>query len=242
MGEEKKRILAVMACYNTENSTSIVLSKVPRERNYDILVINDGSTDGTRGAINKYNFKSIEHRQNIGVGAAIKTGIRYAIENNYDIIVVLAGNNKDNPREISRLVGPIIEESCDYVQGSRFVEGGRWDNLPPFRFIMVKIHALLFSILTGRKCTDALNGFRAYRLSIFYDKRINIWQDWLDKYEYETYVHYKVLKHGYRFKEVPVSKIYPDNWKKVKYTHIRPIIDWWSILRPLLLITLGIKR
>jgi dolichol-phosphate mannosyltransferase len=231
-----------MVCYNTAESTKAALSKFSAERNYDILVINDGSTDETRDIVTRYNFKSIEHSQNRGVGAAIKTGIRYAVENNYEIAAVLAGNNKDNPAEISRLFDPIIKEGYDYVQGSRFIHGGRWDNLPPFRFIMVKIHAFLFSLLTGKRCTDALNGFRAYRLSIFNDKRINIWQDWLDKYEFETYLHYKVLKYGYRFKEVPVSKIYPENWREVHYTHIRPIIDWWSILRPLFLITTGIKK
>jgi dolichol-phosphate mannosyltransferase len=107
---------------------------------------------------------------------------------------------------------------------------------------MVKMHALLFTLLTGKKCTDALNGFRAYRLSLFKDPRINIWQDWLDKYEWETYLHYKALKLGYRFKEVPVSKIYPYNRRKIKYSHIRPFIDWWSILNPLLFLSLKLKR
>lgn len=236
------KILAVVVCYNTAESTGITLSKFPAERRYDILVINDGSTDTTREMIKKYNYKTIEHDNNKGVGAAIKTGVKYAIENDYRVIVVLAGNNKDNPTEISRLMDPIVSEDYDYIQGSRFVPGGRWDNLPLFRFIMVKIHALLFSVLTGRRCTDALNGFRAYKLSIFNDRRINIWQDWLDRYELETYLHYKVLRHGYRFKEVPVSKIYPKNWRRIKYTHIRPIVDWWSILKPLFLIKTGMKK
>lgn len=237
-----ERILAIVVCYNTAEETKTTLSKFPKERNYDLLVINDGSTDATSEFIKKYAFNIIEHHKNSGVGAAIKSGIRYAQENNYQIVAVLAGNNKDNPLELTRLVDPILWEGYDYVQGSRFIPGGNWDNLPPFRFIMVKIHAFLFTFLTGVKCTDALNGFRAYRLSIFNDKRINIWQDWLDRYEFETYLHYKVLKLGYKFKEVPVSKIYPKNWKKVKYTHIRPFIDWWIILRPLVYLILRIKK
>lgn len=242
MKNTSNKILAVVVCYNTAKSTKITLSNFPSKRDYSILVINDGSTDTTREIIRRFDFKVIEHDRNRGVGAAIKTGIKYAIENDYQIMVVLAGNNKDNPGEISRVVEPIVKESYDYVQGSRFVPGGRHDHLPLFRFIMVKIHALLFSLLTGRRCTDALNGFRAYKLSIFNDKRINIWQDWLDRYEFETYVHYKVLKYGYRFKEAPVSKIYPANWRKVKYTHIRPFIDWWNIVKPLFLLMTGMKK
>jgi len=235
------KILAIVVCYNTAHETKTTLSKFPRDKNYDVLVINDGSTDSTSEFIKVHNFNVIEHARNMGVGAAIKTGIRYALENGYQIVVVLAGNNKDNPLELSHLISPIVKEEYDYVQGSRFIPGGNWDNLPPFRFIMVKIHALLFSLITGRKCTDCLNGFRAYKLAILNDPRINIWQDWLDRYELETYLHYKVLKLGYKFKEVPVSKIYPKNWRKVKYTHIRPFVDWWIILRPLVYLLLKLR-
>ena len=84
-------------------------------------------------------------------------------------------------------------------------------------------------------------GFRAYRLDILNDPRINVWQGWLDHYEYETYLNLNVLRFGYRYREVPVSKLYPAK-KKVKYTHIRPFIDWWSILRPILFLYLRIKR
>ncbi len=239
--QEHKKILACIAAYNTDINTKLVLDRIPRDRPFDLLVVNDGSADRTQELIDATVFTCITHKNNRGVGAAIKSGIKYALENHYYAIAILAGNNKDDPNEINSLFAPILQEDCDYVQGSRFILGGRWDNLPLFRFVMIKVHAFLFSILTGVKCTDALNGFRAYKLSIFNDKRINIWQDWLDRYELETYLHYKVLKLGYRFKEVPVSKIYPTD-RKVRYSHIRPFVDWWVILRPLLFLLLGIKK
>lgn len=240
MKRDKKTLVCIVA-YNTAANTASVLKRVPRERSFDILVVNDGSTDQTQEIIEASGFNYIRHEKNRGVGAAIKSGISYGLENNYYAIAVLAGNNKDNPTEASRLLAPILDEAFDYIQGSRFADGGRWDNLPSFRFVMIKAHALFFSLLTGKKCTDALNGFRAYRLEIFRDERINIWQDWLDKYELETYLHYKVLRLGYLFKEVAVSKIYPRD-RKVKYSHIRPFIDWWVILRPLLFLALGMKK
>ncbi len=239
--ENTKRLLAVVVAYNTGTNTKEVLSRFPVKKNFDVLIVNDGSTDKTQEFIDASGFKSITHLKNQGVGAAIKTGIRYALDNNYYAIAILAGNNKDDPREIQRVFKPIIEDGYDYVQGSRFLKGGRWDNLPIGRYIMVKLHAFIFFILTGFRGTDALNGFRAYKLSIFSDGRINIWQDWLDRYELETYLHYKVLKLNYKVKEVPVSKIYPKE-KGVKYTHIRPFIDWWKIARPLVFLILGIKK
>lgn len=236
------KALVVMVFFNEGELTRKALKKFPQKRDYDVLVVNDGSTDRTSEYIQEFNFKVITHSQNKGVGAAIKSGIRHGLENNYQIVVVIAGNNKDDPADVPRLLAPLTKEDFDYVQGSRFMRGGRWDNLPLFRFIMVKILALLFTLLTGVKCTDASNGFRAYKLNIFRDPRINIWQDWLDRYELETYLHFKFLRYGYKFKEVPVSKIYPPLRQKVKYTHIRPVLDWWRILRPLILIGLGLKH
>ncbi len=239
---ESKKILVTVVCYNTAELTKIVLAKFPQHNNYDVLVVNDCSADRTSEYIKSYDFEVIDHLHNKGVGGAIKTGIKYGLENGYEVMAVMAGNDKDNPQELPRLLNPIIKENFDYVQGSRFVPGGRWDNLPLFRFVMVKIHAFLFFLLTGVRCTDALNGFRAYKLSLFEDTRIDIWEEWLDKYEFETYLHYKVLKLSYRFKEVPVSKIYPEKRRGGKYSHIRPVIDWWVILRPLVLLGLGFKH
>jgi len=246
--EAVNKALVVMLCYNTDKQTKRTLQKIPSRirRDYDFLIINDGSTDNTAEVIReyheKYDLNLIVHPHNKGVGGAIKSGIKYALSKGYPMIALMAGNNKDNPLEIPKILNPLVHENCDYVQGSRFLKGGRWDNLPPFRYIMVKVHAFLFTLLTGRKCTDALNGFRAYKLSLFKDPQINIWQDWLDKYELETYLHYKVLKLGFRLKEVPVSKIYPSNRRKIKYSHIRPFIDWWSILNPLFFLSLNLKR
>jgi dolichol-phosphate mannosyltransferase len=243
---DTEKVLVAVLCYNTDYYTKLTLERFPKaaDREYDVLLVNDGSTDNTKGVIQQDSFTVINHRENKGVGAAIKTSIEYALKNGYGILVIMAGNNKDDPQLIPRLLKPIIKDNYDYVQGSRFLSGGGWENLPLFRYIMVKIHAFMFYFLTGFKGTDALNGFRAYRLDTFNDRRINIWQDWLNRYELETYLHYKVLKLGYRVKEVPVTKTYPENRRavSVKYTHIRPFIDWWVILRPLIYLLLRVKR
>lgn len=234
------RVLAVPVAFNEEKKIGLVLDRFPRNLVDEILVIDDASTDNTPKVVKQKGAKLISHKSQQGVGAAIRTAIKYACSNGFDIIVILAGNDKDRPSEIPILLKPIIEENYDFVQGSRYLPGGTYGNMPFYRRIATKIHPLLFSIATGKRVTDSTNGFRAIRLSIFSDEQIAIDQEWLDKYELEPYIMYKAIKLGYRFKEVPVTKIYPP--KELGYTKMKPIIGWWSILRPIFLLAARIKK
>jgi dolichol-phosphate mannosyltransferase len=156
-------------------------------------------------------------------------------------VVILAGNDKDRPPEIERLLAPIAEHGYDFVQGSRYLEGGEFDQMPFYRLLATRyVHPLLFSLLVGRRFTDTTNGFRAIRLSALADPRIELDQRWLDQYELEPYLFYKMVALGYRVTEVPVTKIYPPH--ELGYTKMKPITGWWSILRPLVLLGLRLKR
>jgi dolichol-phosphate mannosyltransferase len=181
----------------------------------------------------------IENNHNSGVGKSIKKIITYGIKNNYDICIIMAGNGKDSPLEITKLLKPILENDHDYVQGSRFLPGGSFNNLPSARKFMIKGFTLLVGLFTGFYGTDASNGFRAYKLSVFNDRKININQQWLNRYEFETYLHYKIITLGYRICEVPVSKNYIFDVKD--YSKIKPIQDWWKMLRPLILLKANLR-
>ena len=104
----------------------------------------------------------------------------------------------------------------------------------------VNLPRLLMSMITGKKVTDSTNGFRAFRLSIFDHPEIDIKQQWLNQYELEPYLMYKAIKLGFKFCEASVTKIYPP--KKLGYTKMKPLIGWWSILKPLFYLGLGIKK
>ena len=236
-----KRILCIAPCYNELHKIDKVVSRIIAAAVVDeILVVDDGSTDGSPDAAKARGATILPLGKTLGVGTAIRKGIEYGIDNNFDIIVIIAGNNKDEPKEIVKLLRSITQEGYDFVQGSRFKSGGYYGKMPLYRIIATKIHPWLFSIVAGKRITDSTNGFRAFRTSLFQDKRINLWQEWLDEYELEPYLYYKAIKLGYKTTEVPVTKIYPP--KKLGYTKMRPITGWWSILRPLFLLGLGIRK
>lgn len=236
------KALAVVFCYNEAVKIERTLSRFPSERKYALCVMNDGSNDGSVESILKFSGVGLlSHDRNRGAGVAIRTVHRYAVEQGYDVLVLVAGNDKDRPVEIDRLLQPIREQGADFVQGSRYLPGGDHGNMPLYRRLATHyVHPILFSFITRRRITDSTNGFRAYRTKLLKDPRIDLNQDWLDKYELEPYLFYKAVTLGYNVREVPVSKIYPP--KELGYTKMKPITGWWSILRPLVFLGLGLKK
>lgn len=232
-----ERVILIVPFFNEENIGKVI--QKAKETVFDeICAVNDGSTDNSLEIAQKEGAIIISHRQRRGVGAAIRSGIKHALENNFDIIVICAGNDKDDPRQVERLLKPIVEQGYDYIQGSRYLKGGGRENMPFYRTIGCPLFALLYSAVVFRKLTDITNGFRAYTTDFIKDSRINIDQEWLDKYDLEYYLHYKSISLGFKMKEVPVTKIYPTK----KTTKISPLLSLWIIFKPLILLRLGIKK
>ena len=120
--------------------------------------------------------------RNRGVGAAIRAGLNAARSDGCDVAVVMAASGKDRPEELPNLIAT-LEDGADYAQGSRFLAGGASVNLPFVRGLLIHAFTLMFRMLTGFAGTDVTNGFRAYRLALLDDARVQIQQPWLDRYE-----------------------------------------------------------
>jgi dolichol-phosphate mannosyltransferase len=235
------RVLAVAIAFDEELKIGSVIDRFDRSDVDEILVLDDGSTDRTPEVARSRGAKVLTQTQRGGVGKAIRTAMDYARRNGFEVIVILAGNGKDRPHEIPRLLDPIVNYGYDFVQGSRYLPGGDFGNMPFYRRIATQfVHPLLFSLITRRRITDSTNGFRAYRLSMLNDPRLDLTQPWLNAYELEVYLFFKAIRLGYKVKEVPVSKIYPPH--ELGYTKMKPITGWWSILRPLVFLGLGLKK
>jgi len=228
----------IFPLFNERHAIAGLIPRVPSVI-AETIVVDDGSDDGGPDLARAAGARVITQERRRGVGAAIRTGIEAARANGHSVVVVLAANGKDDPAEAPRLLDK-LREGYDYVQGSRFLrEGGASVRLPRGRGFMIRGYSFLFRVLSGFAATDITNGFRAYRLSVLDDPRIRIDQPWLDRYELEYYLQWKAITLGYRVIEVGVSKTYPKGGGN--YSKIRRVVDWWSIVRPTLLLWLRLK-
>jgi dolichol-phosphate mannosyltransferase len=235
------KVIAIAPVLDEEAKISEVVRRTPRDVVDDLLVVDDGSTDRSAEVARNGGARVISMGRVAGVGAALRAGYAEAIRGGFDVAVVMAGNNKDSPEEIPRLLDPIADERADFVQGSRFLEpDADFGAMPFYRRVATRLHPLLFSLVTGRRVTESTNGFRAVHRRVLEDSRLDLDQSWLDEYELEPYLYIRSIQLGYRTVEAPVSKVYPP--KRVGQTKMRPIIGWWSILKPLLLVGLRLKK
>ncbi len=244
-----KDCLAVVVSYNNGKNLKATLDSTPRDFPIDLMIVDDGTSDDSFAYIQDYRIPVLRHEKNLGIGISIRDAVNYAREHGYKIIAFIPGNNKNTIAEVPRLVDPIISGKADYVQGSRYLPGSRRDHTPLFRLVMVKAIAIFLSVITFRKITDSMEGFRAIRLEILDDKDIDIDQEWLDRYALEIYLFFKVTKgRKYKYMEVPISKIYPKVKKSIinktgaEYSKIRPFTDWWDILKPIFLLWFGLRK
>jgi dolichol-phosphate mannosyltransferase len=234
------KILVACFAYNEGDKILRTVGRHPKNRSYDLLVMDDGSTDGSIEKLAAEDVVVLRNARNQGIGAAMKRVFEFAIDEGYGVLVIQAGNDKDDPLEVPRLLQPILAGEADFVQGSRFLPGGRYGNTPAYRIISTRyVHPLLFSLAVRKKLTESTNGFRAFRTEILKDKRIAWKQQWLNKYELEPYLLFQAIRLGYRHTEVPITKVYPP--RREGYTKMRPIVGWWSIFRPILLLGLRLK-
>jgi len=237
--------IAIIPVYHDYDNVLKVLGKFKRKTVDEICIVADDISESDAKRLQQtvcavpVHITRNAHRK--GIGYAIRHGLQYALDNKYEIAVVMAGNNKDDPVEIPRLLKPLLIEDCDYVQGSRFLSGGKRVNNPFIRGVFSRFYPFFWTLLTNVRCTDVTNGFRAFKLKLLEDPRIDICQSWLDNYEFEYYFHYKVITLGYKTKEVPVSKVYSHRHKG-GYSQISPFRDWWKIVGPLIYLKLGVKK
>jgi dolichol-phosphate mannosyltransferase len=238
---KSRKVLLIAPAFNEEAKIGEVVRRTPREIVDTVLVVDDGSTDGTAAVARGHGAEIISLDQVYGVGYAIRRGFEEARRRNFDIVVVIAGNNKDAPEEITRLLDPICDADYDFVIGSRFLAGGRYGgDMPFYRKLATRLHPFLVSLFCGKRITESSNGYRAMKVSVLGDPSLDLQQRWLDGYQLEVYLLIKLLKLGYYTTEVPVSKIYPT--KATGNTKMRPVVDWWHMLSPIIVVGLGIER
>lgn len=194
------RVVAVVPAFNEEAAIGRVIDEIRAfDPAMDVVVIDDGSLDGTAAAAAARGAAVVRLPYNLGIGGAVQTGFKYALEHGYERAVRLDGDGQHEAAELAKLLGPIERDEADIVTGSRFV-GGDGDYRPPLsRRIGITWFARLVSLLTRQKVTDTTSGFQALNR-----KGIALFaHDYPSDYpEVEATV--LVFKHRLRLVEVPV--------------------------------------
>jgi len=233
-------VAVIIPALNEAGKIGRVLDKMPDDGRFDAIVVDDGSTDGTGDEARSHGAALvIRHEQRGGVGAAIRDGWQAALERGYEYLALVSGDDQHEPAELGIALDTLLATGADYVQGSRWMAGGRVEGPIGGRSSGTRFYSLVFSALVFKRVTDATNGFRLFRADILRDPRIKLGQEWLDSYELEPYVLYKAIRCGYKVQDVPCTVRYH---AREGYTKMRGVKDWWRLFRPAILLRAGVKR
>lgn len=209
-GERIKKQLSLMSKYSTQ---------------VDIVVADGGSNDGSLelSFLKKNNVCTLLTKKGGGkLSAQMRMAFAWALNENYEGVIVVDGNGKDDISAIPNFV-KLLDDGYDHIQGSRFIPGGEAVNTPLSREIGLHfIHAPLISLAAGKRHTDTTNGFRAYSAKLLSDQKISVFRDIFQTYE----LHYFLAIESSRCKdfktiETPVTRTYPKTGKTP--TKISPI-------------------
>ena len=238
-GTAEPLVAVIIPALNEAGKIGRVLDKMPRDGRFEAIVVDDGSTDGTGDEARAHGAALvIRHEVRGGVGAAIRDGWRAAIARGRPYLALQSGDDQHEPAELVGAFDALLEAQADYVQGSRWMPGGRIIGDPGGRAFGTRLYSLIFSVLVLRRITDATNGFRIFKTSILDDPAIDIDQSWLDSYDMEPYVLFKAVRR-HRVIEHPCTVRYH---AKEGHTKMRGVRDWWRLFRPALLLRTGVKR
>ena len=163
-----KSLLVVIPCLNEEQTISALIRAIPQSihgvRRMECLVIDDGSADCTAQIAEESGATVIRHLRNRGLGFAFESAVKHALRNGYDIMVNMDGDGQFDPRDIPKLIAPIVNREADFVTASRFLDPSNYPKMPWLKFWGNLAMSSLISFLSGQKFYDVSCGFRAYSL------------------------------------------------------------------------------
>jgi glycosyltransferase involved in cell wall biosynthesis len=198
--QNESKIFIVIPAFNEESVIQDVIKEVQDVGYNNIIVVDDGSNDNTYGKAKTLGAIVFRHKINRGKGAATKTGIEAAKLLEADIIVTMDGDGQHDPKDIEKLVEPIIQNNCDVVLGTRFQNP---KGMPWYKIIANKIGNFFTWYLFGLWVTDSQSGFRAYS-----KHAAKVIDTKADRYDYDSEVIREIYIYKLKYKEVPITVRY----------------------------------
>ncbi len=158
------KVLIIIPAFNEADNIEGVISEIHADYpGYDILVINDGSEDETAELAKATgNATVIDLPVNLGIGAAVQTGFKYARKHDYDVALQFDGDGQHMVKEMAKIINPILDNEVDLMIGSRFVQNLESYKAQPMRRLGIKIFDFVSYVLIGQRIKDQTSGFRAY--------------------------------------------------------------------------------
>ena len=225
-GERIKSLLTRMAALKIENTA-------------DIIIVDGGTTDGSLElqALQQVGVRGLLVKTAPGkLSAQLRCAYAFALDQGYEGIVTIDGNDKDDPDAIPRFI-EALKQGVDFVQASRFVAGGVAENTPKSRDFAIRfIHAPMLSLASGFKWTDTTQGFRAYSRKLLLDPKLAPFRDEFMTYELLAYLSYRAPKLGHRCIELATVRRYPKGEVPTKISSVKGNL---SVLQILLKACLG---
>ena len=204
------KFVTIIPAYNEEKAISSVVGCALKYS--DVLVVDDGSDDHTYDLARNAGAKVVRHEKNMGKGAAIKSGLKEALNNDYDFLILLDGDGQHDPDCIPLFISNMDDNGL--VIGSRF-KNGTPENMPVWRKLSNKITTNLIKFVTGYMLTDSQSGFRALSRNaagLFSDIKY-------DDYIYESEMLYKASEHKIKVNEAPIPCTYGNEKSYVTKVH-----------------------
>ncbi|MDI6785159.1 MAG: glycosyltransferase family 2 protein [bacterium] len=211
------KIFIVMPVFNEEKKVIDVLKELSKTK-YPIIIIDDGSTDNSFNKIKNLKLKKtilLQHKINLGKGAALKTGCEYAFSHSADAVIMMDSDGQHKVSDLNNFVKKLETNKCDVIFGSRNLNLGA----PIDRFLGNKIASVIVNIMFGIYVSDLICGFRAFTQKAY--KKIK-WKSL--GYGVETEMVVRTKKARLIHCEVPVETVYYDNYKGVS------ILDAFQVL------------
>lgn len=196
------KILMIIPAFNEEKNILNTVDSIKKYKKIklDYIVINDGSKDNTKKVLMENNINFIDLVNNLGIGAAVQTGYKYAYRNNYDIAIQFDGDGQHDINYVNKLIDTIEKDGYDMAVGSRFVGNDSEFKSTTTRRFGISILSFLIKILTKQTIKDMTSGYRAVNKKLIKKFSTNY------AFEYpEPITNLQVIKEGFKVKEVSVG-------------------------------------
>ena len=200
------KALVVIPTYNeAENVPRLIPTVLGKAPNLDVLVVDDGSPDGTAGLVRDMmsvdsRIHLLERPGKMGLGTAYVAGFKFAIEHKYDYVFEMDADFSHSPKELPNFLKKM--EDYDLVIGSRYINGVRVLNWPMQRLLLSYFANIYTRIITGLPVHDATGGFKCYRRTVL--ESIDLDAIKSNGYAFQIEISYKVWKKGFRIVEIPI--------------------------------------